>query len=150
MEVFLTRFQHIAKETFEQLDEKSLNNCREVSKSWKKSIDDMKLTWIKILSIPRNQTDGGTYLHLAAKTGQTKMFEMTLQNEQDTNPINKNGKTPFHLVCQHGHFDVAKMLIQNSIELNLEVNVKEFGKFGRTAFHYACSNGHSKIGKSIF
>ena len=146
MEVFLIRFQHIAKETFEQLDEKSLNNCREVSKSWKKSIDDMKLTWIQIVSLPRNQTDGETYLHLAAKTGQTKTFEMMLQNEQDTNPINKDGKTPFHLVCQYGHFDIAKMLIQKFIELKLEVNFKD-NEFGRTAFHYVCSNGHSKIGK---
>ena len=68
MEVFLTRFQHIAKQTFEQLDEKSLSNCREVSKSWQKSIEDTKLAWIQIATIPENQTDGSSLSRLLDKS----------------------------------------------------------------------------------
>ena len=40
MEELITRFAHIAEQIFQQLDDKSLTNCREVAKSWQKFIDD--------------------------------------------------------------------------------------------------------------
>ena len=86
MEELIARFSHIAKQIFEQLDNKSLTNSREVSKSWQKFIDDKNLSWARIVNIPTTLLrgnryvyhefgrmieirDGYTYMHLAAQTG---------------------------------------------------------------------------------
>ena len=58
MEDFILRFPHIAEKIFEQLDDKSLTNCREVTKPWQKFIDDLNLTWIRIVNIPRILLNG--------------------------------------------------------------------------------------------
>ena len=43
-----------------------------------------------------------------------------------------------------GDLEVAEMLMQKSMELNIELNGRDNNK-GWTAFHWACFNGSSKI-----
>ena len=43
--VFYQGFAHVAEQIFKKLDNKSLTNCREVSKSWRDCIDDRNLSW---------------------------------------------------------------------------------------------------------
>ena len=43
MDNFIKVFPHIAEEIFQQLDDKSLTNCREVANSWNKFIDDRNI-----------------------------------------------------------------------------------------------------------
>lgn len=69
MGIFISRLPHVAEEILEQLDEKSLRNCKEVAKPWQTCIDDKNLFWIRIIKIPTILTDGNTYLHLATKRG---------------------------------------------------------------------------------
>ena len=86
MEKLIERFPHIVEKIFIQLDNKSLTNSREVSKSWQKFIDDKNLPWARIVNIPSTLLrgnkyvyhefgrmieirDGYTYMHLAAQTG---------------------------------------------------------------------------------
>ena len=57
--------------------------------------------------------DGNTYLHLAAKTGQTEMFESILNTESDKNPRNDYCTTPFHLICSNGNIKFAELLLRN-------------------------------------
>ena len=64
---FYSRFPHIAEQVFEQMDNKSLVNCREVSKTWMKFIDERNFSWIRIINFPKVLKAGDTYLHLAAK-----------------------------------------------------------------------------------
>jgi len=81
MEDLITRFAHIAHQIFEQLDNKSLVNCREVVKTWQRYIDDKNLVWKRIVNIPTVLKDENTYLHVAARTGQILMFEIIFDNE---------------------------------------------------------------------
>ena len=49
MEQIFLRFPHLAEGIFEKLNNKTLANCKVVSRSWKASIDDFKFTWIRAL-----------------------------------------------------------------------------------------------------
>ena len=140
---FYPRFHHITDQIYEQLDTKSLKNCRKVSKLWQKCIDDKKYTWIQIVNIPKILQKEDTYLHLSAKRGQTKMFENILDKEDVKNPKNQDGDTAFHYVCQNGHLKIANIIILRSAELNFDLNAKN--KHGITAFNFACRRGQSKI-----
>ena len=82
--VFYPRFAHVTEQIFEQLDQKSLSNCKEVSKSWKEIIDHKNLPWIQIVNVPKIVENGGTYLHHAAKTGQSEMFVQVTFSEKRT------------------------------------------------------------------
>ena len=53
MDDVILRFPHIAKQVFEQMDNKSLANCREVSKTWMNSVDEENFSWTRISSFPK-------------------------------------------------------------------------------------------------
>ena len=104
-------------------------------------MDDKNMSWVRIINIPRILQNGDSYLHLAAKTGQTEMFEMISAQETVKNPRGNEGKTPFHLACQFGHFKIAKIVMQKSAAFNLDLNSKDDN--GMTAFHLACRNDNN-------
>lgn len=83
--------------------------------------------------------NGNVYLHIVAKTGQLEMFRRILENDEIKNPRNDNGKTPFHSCCERGHVEVAKYLIKNGNELNINLDTKD--KRDRTVFHMTCRKG---------
>ncbi len=51
---------------------------------------------------------GKTYLHMAAQTGQSELFEAMLNEEKDKNPRSTNGQTPFHTACEFGQTQIGK------------------------------------------
>ena len=122
MEIFNSRFSHISENIFEQLDNKSLSNCREVTKSWMRFIDNKNYSWIKIVDIPTTLKSRNTYLHVAAKYGQTEMFSFIFDNAEEKNPKNQTGKSPFHLACQYGRVNVAELIIEKSTEFKIDLN----------------------------
>ena len=155
---FKQKFCHITEQIFEQLDIKSISNCREVSKSWRKCIDDKNQAWIHIVKIPEILDDGDTYIHLVARTGQLEMFQKMLKKERAKNPDNKYKETPFILACQYGHFKIANMYFENSSEFKINPNARVQKPVKRgvdseehslddnwTAFHHACCKGNSKV-----
>ena len=83
MDVFISRFPHIIEQIVLQLDNKSLRNCKEVKKLWQKYIDDKKISWIRIVQIPKALKCQETYLRMAAKAGQTSIFHILFDNEGD-------------------------------------------------------------------
>ena len=133
MKIFFLRFFHIVLKIFEQLDDKNLKNCREVSKKWKIFIDNHNLLWTRIVDIPTKLNDRNTYLHVAAKTGQKVIFEFIEKSEIVKNPQNDLGQTPFHFVCGKGHLKIAEMLLNRSVEIKFSLSVK---------WEEAMSNGH--------
>ena len=46
--IFYPRFSHISEKVFENLDIKSLENCRVISKSWQGCIDNQNILWNEI------------------------------------------------------------------------------------------------------
>ena len=49
------------------------------------------------------------------------------------------GQTAFHLACRFGHFDVAKMLIENSSALSIDLNATD--NAGMTAYNLGLASG---------
>ena len=47
IEGLFCRFPHIGQQIFQQLDNKTLNKCKSVSKLWRKSVNDDKTIWIR-------------------------------------------------------------------------------------------------------
>ena len=70
-----------------------------------------------IYSNYRRTNEGYTYLHLASKTGQSTVFEMVFECEENKNATSNKGETPFHLACKHGHSTIADILINVSVVL---------------------------------
>ena len=148
----ILRFPHIAEKIFEGLDDQSLTSCRLVEKSWKNVIDGRNYPWERIVK-KSNLKDGNTYLHLAAKHGQTEMFEKIFNKETKKNPGNKNEGTPFHVACEKGHVRIAEFIIKNSNENNINLNTNTTGYDrwncrdinGFTGFHYACRGGDVEL-----
>ena len=153
MEVFIQKMSHVADQIFKQLDNRSLVNCKEVSRSWQKYIEKKNFSWIRIVTIPKvkigNHSIKHAALHIAAKTGQLKIFEIILENQGDINHMDKQ-LTPLHLVCANGHFKLVQFLLQRVHKLGVDLDVK-FGDLdgGMTAFQMACKNGHSKIAEML-
>ena len=141
MKIFFLRFFHIVLKIFEQLDNKNLKNCREVSKKWKNFIDNHNLLWTRIVNLPTILNDRNTYLHIAAKTGQIVIFETIEKSEIVKNPQNDWGQTPFHFVCAKGHLKIAEMLLNRSTEIKFSLSVK---------LEEAISNGHRTRAHNIF
>ena len=63
---------------------------------------------------------GHTYMHTTAIGGDVAMLKfMTEQQNDDTNCRDNKGRTPLHLACKHGNFNILKYLTskQHSIDL---------------------------------
>ena len=84
--VFYQRFQLITKQIFEELDNRRLKNCRKVSKSWQKCIDQQIISWTRHVDVPTIQGNGDTYFHLAAKIRDPEVlvFKRILDSKQYT------------------------------------------------------------------
>ena len=111
IENLIERFPHVATQIFEQVDDKSLTNCREVSKTWMEFVDERNRCCTRILNIPKVPRYEETYLLLAAKTGQTEIFREIIEQEEDTNCKDFSNNTPFHHVCRKGHFAIVEWLL---------------------------------------
>jgi len=147
MRDLILRFPHVAEQIFQQLNNEDLAKSREVERLWQKFIDERNYPWLRIVNIPTILQDGDTYMHLAAQCGQTDMFEMILDKEENKNAKNCNGETPFLVACSKGRMNIALTLLKKYDELKIDFNVKD--NDGRTAFHLACLNGHSEIAEMI-
>ena len=93
-------------------------------KSWKKLIDERRYPWIRIVNIPKRLSEGNTYLHIAAKNGQIEIFTKIINEDDDRNPKNERGSTPFLVACQYSQSELVKMLIKNSADLKIDLNAR--------------------------
>ena len=148
MRDLILRFPHVAEQIFQQLNNEDLAKSREVERLWQKFIDERNYPWLRIVNIPTILQDGDTYMHLAAHCGQKDMFEIIFQEEDNKNPKNNMGETPFLVACSKGHMNIALILLKKHDELKIELNIKDSVR-GRTAFHIACCNGHSEIAEML-
>jgi ankyrin repeat protein len=56
------------------------------------------------------------------------------------NQTNKDGDTPLHYACCHGHLDIVQLLLQSNA-----IDVNQTNNNGETPLHYACRYGYLDI-----
>ena len=79
---FYPQYPHIINQIFEKLDNRSFANCIEVSKLWHEKIKNNRASWIRI-ALPKIPKNGDTFLHFAARTGQSDAFEKIVETEEN-------------------------------------------------------------------
>ena len=67
------------------------------------------------------EDDSTQQLYLAASTGQTEKFETLFEAEDEKNPCNSEGFTPFLLAARKGHFQICDFALQKVKDLNIDL-----------------------------
>ena len=80
-------------------------------------------------------------MHVAAMTGQTKVFQTMLEEADDKNPTDDNYDTPLHLAAKGGHYAICKLIIDAGISDKNPSNRSD-----ETPLGVATSNGHTEVG----
>ena len=83
-------------------------------------------------------------MHVAAMTGQTKVFQTMLEKADDKNPMDDNWDTPLHYAAKGGHYAICKLIIDADIEDKNSSN-----KRAETPLDLAKSNNHTKVVKLL-
>ena len=55
--------------------------------------------------------------------------------------------TALHMACQYGHSNIVEILINKSIDFDIDLNAENAE--GWTAFYLACQNDHPKIAEML-
>ena len=79
-------------------------------------------------------------IYIAAKTGQSKIFETILRNEEV-----RDLEYALYLASENGHLKIVEIIIQKSVDLNIDFNSDDDDDDGNTAFHVACYWGKTGI-----
>ena len=77
------------------------------------------------------------------------LFEMLLNEDNNTDLKNDWDETPFIVACSKGRMNIVAMLLKKSDGLKINLNQRTNDNDGVTGFHLACQNGHSEIAEMI-
>ena len=97
-------------------------------------------------SIGKNKSGNQVNLiHYAAEKGYVQVVEKLIQTGIDVNipAPNYGKKTPLHIASEHGHSEVANLLVRN------KVNVNAPAYENATPLHFAMKYGHLEIVKLL-
>ena len=151
MEHFTEAFPHIADQIFQQLDNKSLTNCREVSKSWLKFIDDRNISWIRIIKSPKISR---AVLKLSAKISECTTNSKRPRLDAEKSNFGLFSVSDFrtildivylNIAAETGQTKIFKMIYQSDPELDLMIlELPMFSNF-KSPLHIAAKNGHSRV-----
>jgi ankyrin repeat protein len=72
-----------------------------------------------------------------------QVVEALLKDGADVNALDKNGRTPLHLVSGHGHLDGAQLLLDSGAD------TRSRDKDKMTPLHLALKNGHLGVAKLL-
>ena len=80
-------------------------------------------------------------MHVAAMTGQIKVFQTMLEKAVDKNPKDDNWDTPLHFAAKGGHYTICKLIIDAGIRDKNPSN-----KNDENPLELAISNNPTKVG----
>ena len=160
MEEAFLRFPHLSENIFDSLDNKSLADCKEVSKSWYFYLDTQKFLQTRIIQNVEDTIDriqiidfkcgphSFTDIDTKSIMGNAKNGQFDLANRRIMEKIKEHykcdtRKSAFHRAAVRGHFNVVKYIMDRAEDKN------PADWIGDTPLHEAASRGHLAIVKYI-
>ena len=143
LDEMMLRFPHILQAIFKELDDKSLTNCRNVSRACCDFIDDEKFYLVRKI---QNYVSMKNFLKQWQKvlrntpTENIKKIFVTVKQfvEYDLSRY-KLQWSPLHIAAAQGHLELCKYIIEKTNNPNPKF------RNGLTAFHMAASSGFREI-----
>ena len=153
---FLMRYKEVVKllrqHGADPVREYSLSPLLKLAKSrknWEMVLATIKRGGAKVIDVfveemgsvnaPLGNFNSDTLLTLAAKTGDTEIVKLLIDNNADLNITNAYGYTALIWAAQEGHTDIVELLIDNNANLNIQ------DKHTHTALIWAAQEGHMEI-----
>ena len=149
MDVILQRFPVAVQDIFKQLDDKSLANCREVSKICRNFLDNDSLLWRRrIQKYDKNQTEfQEAWKLVTTKVPIEKLREIALAVEKfyklDLKEELENQHSPLHIGAAIGNISICEYIVERTRMVN------PARTDGITPLHFASFMGHLEIVKYI-
>ena len=166
MEEVYLRFQHLSEQIFNNLDNKSLVNCKEVSRSWNNFLEGQKFLHVKVIleTVTKMHKVGKSWFqvfkscktktiidlriaveHLYQESGIFASYKerMDLLNIMKVLTAHHNHVCPLHVAAAYGQLNLFNNILQR-----VENKYPSDG-LGQTTLYYATINDHLNIFESI-
>ena len=154
IDVMITRFPHVVKDIFKELDDKTLTTCRNVSRLCCDYLDDEKFLWVRMIQSYRNNM-GISYPHWN-KVLKNTPFELVKEFSVSTQQFFKDDASrnefywsPLQIVAEQGNFELCKYILEKTNDTKPRI------KYNRDEFYYthpilmAAKKGHEEICKVL-
>ena len=162
MEIIILRFPGLAQQIFNKLDDQSLSNSKNVSRSissfmnrevfflkriiqkYTNNIDDFKDAWRTVL----NKAGKNNVQELAFAVNHflsTHPSSCTDKNPEDICNHRNDSYSPLHISSEAGNYNLCQFIIGRTKEKNPTAE----GDHGLTPLHKAAENGYLEICKLI-
>jgi hypothetical protein len=143
MEEVLLRFSHLGEGIFDLLDEKTLQKCRKVGRTWKCFIEDpnQKLLWIQIIKKHEKTIEDyrRNYNLKRFISSPQKWSKLRIQNLREfAKKLEKDLVNGEEMECA---------FLKKYAELGIKLNGKAANS--AAALHCACFNGNTKIAQIL-
>ena len=113
-ENFLLRFPHLGQSVFENLDDKNLVKCKEMSRSWSFYMDRERFFWKRIIKkLIYNYDDFHDAWNNALKEGDNKTIKelgLAVKRSLTINPL-QISVSPLHLCAEFGLISPCRYLL---------------------------------------
>ena len=162
MEEVILRFPHLAEQISDNLDNKSLVNCKKVSREFKDFMNSEKFYYYRIIQEYTNCSDE-LMKNLVKNVESAIEVTFDLQEifkklprgtRQNMRFLKSFWTTPLHEAAEMGNLTIFRLLLENSIDKNPSCrwNMSKYHHLGTnktTPLHIAALKGHFSICKII-
>ena len=138
LDEIMLRFPHLVQDVFVELDNKSLANCRKVSRAFFDFIDDEKLFWVRKIQNYVCMKKFQQHWKKVLRNVPTKDVKDIFWGVQQILKYNSRRKlqwSPLHIAAAQGHLELCKYIMEKTNDPNPKK------KNGITALHMAAYGG---------
>ena len=154
MEDLTIRFHYAAGNIFNHLDDKSINQCRLVCRSWRDCIDGLRFYWMRIIKKFTefyNPEKISLKYNIALKNAPlyiTRELAHAYHEFYKVNPKNK-GTTPIHVSAWNGNSESVKYILRHMDSKRMPLNPADSSEW--TPLHWGAFSKYSIVSlKKLF
>ena len=175
IDIVILRFPHIAEDTFKELDNKSIAQCKIVSRTWRRFIEEQKFLSIRRIE-DYVEKHGSEYTEdwakIIEKSSKKQLKQIAFALGDISNPkklgllgkeVNKEYVCPLYIATRLGHLElfllmtekleVTNPMVKGVAECNIEIplfgTIEMSENIEATPLHFAALFGHLEICKII-